>query len=1011
MPPVQADSETTSLVAEPKEEEEAAGAQAPEPEPEQPYVPFKVQAAIAEAKLGEEQAQAAVPGEAKEEVMCLHRVYMIRELDKGSRSCFQLALYMLYLSLLLYLSLFVFPQPTTMLRQRESIQDVLLDEEFAGDNASYTDLVFKKNFQDARTAEEFWQFVWGPLMAAVWPDEDSAEPGMLLMNNFLVGAVQFRQVRVKNVSCGAWGDRVLDNLAALPGAPSMCYPDLGEVEQHPEGHAEFQLSYDSYGAKNGAECTNTTESCLYHHTWHDSSVDGSVNFRGTSGKTRGYGNGGFAVELSRDHDTAKAQVAQLEQSYIDEATRMVAISLNLYNANRDIFVVTQLGFEFDATGHVEPSSRLVPLMLMDNFFYTRTSFGSAAFWLMVALASSFAFQEIYEWLTKGRAYFFSFWNWYEIIDIACFVNVFLSMAKYQEVSSNAAADLVQPDQVGHYYDAGGVRERYREVKLYMALNLFTAVLKVFKFMGFSKKVNALWEVLILAFTNLAAFGVILMLITAGFATFGCMLYGDHVRQFHNVGTSMSTLLYFSIGDYSAVDYLQLKEANSAWTPIYILLHLVFVCLMAVNMFIAILGEAHSKYEKHIRWDEIERKQMMSGESTSVLQLGGLAYMFQSSWNVERWSPPALEPEAKPIRKKHKMTLHIHQRTRKKNGRDSCAFRPAPATQWPERPAAVDDDCHHHKLRVLTSRKSHSKGKRIPRTRMLKMLKKDDELCIETGDHLLPSHIHIKLTSDPVSVVRDDVKYKDVIDNRAVECKDTFAELEVLGVISNGRASTIAGEDEEVPLAAGKLAIPIFLRFKLLWRLTSTIPVVCRDLLLRTTWHIADIMESNTILRYYRHKRTLVDMVEGYLDEKLMLAHQNMEDLQDADETAFDQRKRTYENKVTKLAELPKEIRHCNRLKRQRRKYTPEWFQSWICADTSDRFAHEDNNQDDKNKSQASESAIFKYLAGEDDVEIVREDIDVLTERCALYLKSTYFTAITPMTKSDKSGQTEAELTE
>ena len=35
-----------------------------------------------------------------------------------------------------------------------------------GDNA--TDLVFKKSFADVATEEEFWQWVYGPVVGAIW---------------------------------------------------------------------------------------------------------------------------------------------------------------------------------------------------------------------------------------------------------------------------------------------------------------------------------------------------------------------------------------------------------------------------------------------------------------------------------------------------------------------------------------------------------------------------------------------------------------------------------------------------------------------------------------------------------------------------------------------------------------------------------------------------------------------------------------------------------------------------
>ena len=124
--------------------------------------------------------------------------------------------------------------------------------------------------------------------------------------------------------------------------------------------------------------------------------------------------------------------------------------------------------------------------------------------------------------------------------------------------------------------------------MWMALNAMTAVLKVFKYLQISNKMNSLWEVLQRAFFDILAFVIILLFILGRFGVFACVLFGDHVRSFHNIPSSLHTLLYFSIGDFSNVDYELMKQANSALAPVFIGLFLVLVVLVALNMFIAIL---------------------------------------------------------------------------------------------------------------------------------------------------------------------------------------------------------------------------------------------------------------------------------------------------------------------------------------------------------------------------------------------------------------------------------------
>ena len=185
-----------------------------------------------------------------------------------------------------------------MLCQRECLVDLFLDEEF-GDNA--TDLVFKKSFADVATEEEFWQWVYGPVVGAIWSEDDSDQPGPILMSNILLGAVQFRQVRVRAMNCSemALGEerKMLrtNDTGQMFAAPQRCNPEF-----RGESDADPTVSYQSFGRKDpGVPCVNGTSSCRYHHSWHESKLKGSVAFTQADGGTQVYGRGGFDVELSR----------------------------------------------------------------------------------------------------------------------------------------------------------------------------------------------------------------------------------------------------------------------------------------------------------------------------------------------------------------------------------------------------------------------------------------------------------------------------------------------------------------------------------------------------------------------------------------------------------------------------------------------------------------------------------------------------------------------------------------
>ena len=109
-----------------------------------------------------------------------------------------------------------------------------------------------------------------------------------------------------------------------------------------------------------------------------------------------------------------------------------------------------------------------------------------------------------------------------------------------------------------------LRDSFKQVKLWMAVNAFVGLMKTFKYMRLFKKMSQLTDILLRAGKDMIGFGVIVMFVTFAFATFGCVLFGDHLRDFHNISSAMFTLTYWLVGDFSNVDYQAMKRA--IWAP-------------------------------------------------------------------------------------------------------------------------------------------------------------------------------------------------------------------------------------------------------------------------------------------------------------------------------------------------------------------------------------------------------------------------------------------------------------
>ena len=86
----------------------------------------------------------------------------------------------------------------------------------------------------------------------------------------------------------------------------------------------------------------------------------------------------------------------------------------------------------------------------------------------------------------------------------------------------------------------------------------SATLQVFRYLGISKNMNALWLTLFRASHDLVAFGLGFLVIVLGFALMTNFFFGSALSDFHNVSSSFSTLMRYPLGDFNYGELSQVR---------------------------------------------------------------------------------------------------------------------------------------------------------------------------------------------------------------------------------------------------------------------------------------------------------------------------------------------------------------------------------------------------------------------------------------------------------------------
>ena len=371
------------------------------------------------------------------------------------------------------------------------------------------------------------------------------------------------------------------------------------------------------------------------------------------------GSAAYGIELPRSKRCAAMVLARLEElEFVDLATRIIVFEFNLYNRNEDLYSFLRISFSFDPTGHVEKYARIDAVKLMRKLFYVgiwsefQPLTGGISDWapmrwpyfasivvdVWLAFTAIQLLIELRDLLQRPDQYFKDVWNMYDILYATTAVIFFASCLDYRNLSidfelalgvahpssdettheynskfgadlNKTALQIAAHTPVEGYVDTTKLRSAFREVKQYLALVMLIYIMRLFKFMRLSRQLSSVWRVVAGAMTELKGFLVVLFIIFSMYALFGIAMFGNLVREFHNLPSAYMTLMQFSIGDFGSVDYGTIKYNGNLIAPVFVISFMILICFVVVNMFIAIIMDAYETEKDNRAWWHKEREML------------------------------------------------------------------------------------------------------------------------------------------------------------------------------------------------------------------------------------------------------------------------------------------------------------------------------------------------------------------------------------------------------------------
>ncbi len=125
----------------------------------------------------------------------------------------------------------------------------------------------------------------------------------------------------------------------------------------------------------------------------------------------------------------------------------------------------------------------------------------------------------------------------------------------------------------------------------MALNVFAAWMKLFKYLSFNATMTQLSRTLTSAAKDLSGFTVMFFIIYFAFVQLGYLLFGTQVRAFRTFMDSFFTLFRMILGDFNFRD---IEKANTILGPLFFLSYIFFV------FFVLLVSIDHNRFKRDLQ---------------------------------------------------------------------------------------------------------------------------------------------------------------------------------------------------------------------------------------------------------------------------------------------------------------------------------------------------------------------------------------------------------------------------
>ncbi len=440
-------------------------------------------------------------------------------------------------------------------------------------------------FEGIASADHTWKWLEGPVSRLFHENKTGYLSGG---NTQVVGKVRLRQLRVKpNVGC------YINNLAA--DFIDDCFAAFAESSQ----------SVDSY---------HDNQSPGFVWTQGSDLKGGGQDWTGALGS---YTSGGFVLDIDPSRKAFPMAIKKLKEGlWIDHQTRLVELSYNVYNPNYNAYASAYYRIEFSNSGRVLSSYRVRAFSLDLCFFCNGFFAAEMALYLVFTLIVLIEGSELnfFSKLRRCSALTMrSIWHVHHVLVFTFFITTLVSRFYTYGVASDEIKRIWAEELQKTFVDMNSYAYVYELAFSFESFVVFFSSLRIFKFLSTIKSLNQFTAVFVRAGLEIIFFTMLFSATFFGFGVLAHNIYGASISNFSTLSLTFKTLLKMTVG---LVNYEEMRTADPVWTPIFFTVYIVFVSMILVNVFLAILNTSYTTVREETTAEDRRLKRLNAFKTES-----------------------------------------------------------------------------------------------------------------------------------------------------------------------------------------------------------------------------------------------------------------------------------------------------------------------------------------------------------------------------------------------------------